>query len=401
MNTIRFALAACVLLLAGRTATAQVIDAGPLKFHEHLIMDGYTYPFGLAAADFDGDGDLDLSSADALPNNSLYWFENDGKGVFKKHFVQRDDPQRLERHAVGDIDKDGKLDIVIVKNLFGDLLWFQNSGTPTDGKLWKRHVITRKKLPGAYDVALADFDADGDLDVAASSWRLSNNFVWFENDGTPAEGEWVMHMIDDDVAETRMMRTADIDGDGDADLVGSAREAPLVVWYENTKPMSRVVWKKHVIDDESVQPIHGDTVDMDADGDLDLLMAFGMTFSGNPDTEQIAWYENDGTPAAGKWKKHLIRKGLHGAFETVAADLDGDKDLDVIGTAWGERGQVFWLENTGSTEAEWPRYLLKDNWPRANQVIIADFNGDGRPDIVAAAERPILEVRWWKNLEGK
>ena len=51
-----------------------------IQFTEHLIMDGYTYPFGIAAADLDGDGDLDLTSADALPHNDLYWFENDGAG---------------------------------------------------------------------------------------------------------------------------------------------------------------------------------------------------------------------------------------------------------------------------------------------------------------------------------
>ncbi len=373
-----------------------IIRSGPLRFEEHLIMDGYTYAYGIAAADLDGDGDLDLTSADALPNNSLYWFENNSSGVFKKHFIQRDDPQRLERHAIGDIDRDGRPDVVIVKNLFGDLLWFQNSGTPADGKLWKRHVITDKKLPGAYDVALADFDGDGDVDVAASSWRLSNNFVWFENDGTPADGQWTMRVIEADVKETRMMRACDLDGDGDADLVGTAREEPLVVWYENSGNPADNGWKKHVIDDKSIQPIHGQPIDMDGDGDLDVLMAFGMTFSGNPASEQIGWYENDGTPADGPWPLHVIHQGFHGAFEAVAADLDGDKDMDVVATAWGEPGQVAWFEN--HDKGRWSMHMIKDNWRRANQVIVADLNGDGRVDVAACAERGSLELRWWRNL---
>ncbi|MCF6285005.1 MAG: VCBS repeat-containing protein, partial [Candidatus Hydrogenedentes bacterium] len=194
-------------------------SSDPITFSEHLIFDQFSYPYGIAAGDFDGDGDLDISSADCKTNDSLYWFENDGAGRFTQHFVQKNDPERLERHALGDINGDGHLDIVIVKNLRGHLLWFENSGTPRDGKLWKRHVITTD-LPGAYDVALADIDLDGDLDVAASSWILGNQFAWFENDGSPDDGTWTKHMIEADLDETRTIRAADFAQDGDVDFLG-------------------------------------------------------------------------------------------------------------------------------------------------------------------------------------
>ena len=222
-----------VWILTTRPSACQDQNASPaIQFSEHLIADKYAYAYGIAAADMDRDGDLDLTSADYTPHNMLYLFENDGQGNFKRHYIQKDDPQRLERHMVGDVDLDGDLDVVIVKNLEGHLLWFENSGTPTDGKLWRRHVITLD-LPGAYDVALADFDKDGDLDVAGSSWVLGNQFAWFENDGTPLEGEWKKHMIEKDVAETRTMRAADFDGDGDMDLLGTGRKVAQVIWYEN------------------------------------------------------------------------------------------------------------------------------------------------------------------------
>lgn len=48
---------------------------GEIEFSEHLIMNEYAYPFGICAGDLDRDGELDLTSADALPNNNLYWFE--------------------------------------------------------------------------------------------------------------------------------------------------------------------------------------------------------------------------------------------------------------------------------------------------------------------------------------
>ena len=56
-------------------------------FTEHLIWSGYTYNYGICAADIDGDGDPDLTSSDAAENNALYWFENDGQGNFRRHFI--------------------------------------------------------------------------------------------------------------------------------------------------------------------------------------------------------------------------------------------------------------------------------------------------------------------------
>ncbi len=69
-----------------------------LRFTEHPIMDGYSYPFGIAAADLDADGDLDLTSADGTGHEKLYWFQNDGLGSFKRYLIQEKDPVRLERH---------------------------------------------------------------------------------------------------------------------------------------------------------------------------------------------------------------------------------------------------------------------------------------------------------------
>ncbi|MGE0757628.1 MAG: FG-GAP-like repeat-containing protein [Pirellulaceae bacterium] len=376
-----------------------------IRFSEHLIADKYAYAYGIAAVDFDRDGDLDVSSADYTPHNRLYLFENDGLGNFRQHHIQRDDPERLERHMAGDVDGDGDLDVVIVKNLHGHLLWFENSGQPTDGKLWARHVITTD-LPGAYDVALGDFDQDGDLDVAGSSWVLGNQFAWFRNDGAPGDSPWEKLLIEDNIPETRTMRAADFDGDGDLDLLGTARKVNRTVWYENQREAQAIAWRKHVIDSRSPCPTHGNPVDMDGDGDLDVVMALGFYYRpGSRDAtaserradNQIVWYENDGQPARGPWRKHVVGPEFDDAFEAVASDLDGDGDVDIAATSWRNPGRVAWFENQGDPRGRWDRHLLKNNWRSANQVLIADLNGDGRPDILACAEHGSYELRWWRN----
>jgi hypothetical protein len=378
--------------------------ANSIQFSEHLIAEKYAYAYGIAAGDIDGDGDLDMTSADYTPHDMLYLFENDGSGSFKRHLIQKEDPERLERHRLGDVDGDQDLDVVIVKNLRGHLLWFENNGSPFDGKLWRRHVITTN-LPGAYDVTLADFNQDGHLDVAGSSWVLGNQFAWFENDGNPAGGEWKKHLIEKDVPETRTMRAADFDGDGDADLLGTIRQASRVVWYENRRTADAVSWTSHVIDGESVCPAHGNPSDMDGDGDVDVVMALGFYY--RPDSDdphashtreenQVVWYENDGSRAA-PWRKHVIGAKFDDAFEAVAGDLDADGDIDVAATSWRNTGRVAWFENQGNPKGTWKHHLLKDNWRSANQVIITDLNGDGRLDIAACAEHGSYEFRWWRN----
>lgn len=383
-----------VMALAGGAARADEI-----RFTEHLISSDYGYAYGIGVADIDRDGDLDLTSANAMAHNStqncLYWFENDGKGNFQRHVIAKDDPGRLERHQIADINRDDFPDVVIVENQHGHVVWYQNSGRPRDGQPWKRHFITKGNLPGAYDVAVGDLDRDDDLDVAASSWSTGNQFAWFENDGSPADGEWTKHSIEENIAETRTVRAADFDGDGDLDLLGTASADGLVLWYENSGKPATEPWKRHLIDTAG-RPLHGQPADMDGDGDKDVVLALGM--SGQPGRQQpanqIAWYENAGKEG---WKNHFIREPFEDGFEAVAADLDGDGDMDVVATSWRKPGRVAWFENTGDPKGRWTMHLLKDNWRSANQVIVADFNGDKRPDIAACAEHGSLELRWWQN----
>ena len=364
-----------------------------INFTEHLAMGGYNYAYGISAVDLTGNGVLDLVTPDT--EVGLYWLENDGQGNFTRHIIHERENEWLERHAIADINGDGRPEIVIVDNIQAALLWFEYEGDPRLRSSWRHHYITMGDLPGAYDVAVADFDGDGDLDVAASSWRKGNQFAWYEN----RDGEWIKHIIEDNIAETRTIHAVDIDGDGKIDLLGSARVANQVVWYENPGDPVNQPWRKHIIDD-APQPIHGHPVDMDGDGDVDVVMALGMLPPEQGaafEHHQIVWYEHEGNPTKGPWRKHIICERFPHAFEAIAADLDNDGHIEVVATAWNETGRVALFKHRGDPRGPWDMQILKDGWTNANMVITADINGNGRLDIVAASERGSNEVRWWRN----
>jgi len=361
-----------------------------MKFTEHLIMAGFGYSFGLALGDLAGSGRLDITAADA-DGRALYWFANEGEGRFTRRMIQRDHPkERLERHAFGDVSGSGRLDVVIVENLTGDLYWFENPGPPFGDECWRLHEITIGGMPLAYDVALADLNGNDRLDVAASGWR-ANQIAWFENPGSDG-GPWGRHAIDGDLAEARTIRVADFDGDGRPDLLATGVMAGQVVWYQN--PGGAGEWKRHVIDGATPRPVHGEVVDMDGDGGCDVVMATGMQADA---PGSVVWYEADGD-RTGSWRKHVICADLPQAYEAVAADLDGDGAMEVVATTWGENGGLHLFRHDGDPRGSWEKETIRDGWPRANQLAIGDLDGDGRPDIVAQAERGTNELRWWRNL---
>jgi hypothetical protein len=399
-------LAALSLALPARGAaaapeSATISASGPLRFEERLICGDGKYIYGIAVADLDRDGFLDLTCADVRVKE-LRWYRNDGHGNLTAQAVYEDPtepPAYLERHAIGDVNGDGLPDIVIVLNRVGHVLWFENPGRLTEGAIWQRHVVTESLLR-AYDVALADFDGDGDLDIAASAFR-GDCFAWLENPGPAGLAQpWPQYVFDTNVANTRTIEAGDINRDGKADLLGTATYGNLTAWYENTGEAAEKRFRRHVIDAQTVQPTHGHLADLDGDGDLDVVMACGMRAKRDAtDSHQVVWYENAGAPGDGsRWEKHLIGELLYG-FEAVAADLNGDGHLDVVATGCngGEEneGEVCWFENPGEPRGPWARHSIKP-LRGATQVVTMDLDKDGRLDVAAATETGTL--RWWRNL---
>lgn len=196
---------------------------------EHLIADGFNCPFGIGAADIAGDGDLDITVPDVWSlgyqdwRSALYWYENTGDpDAWVQHQIASGNGF-LERHATGAINNDGRPDIAMGDNLHGGVFWFENAGAAP----WPRHEITANLEGNGGDytrrvsnIALADFDKDGLLDVVVGGYN-EGLVALLRNPGTDAP--WQQFNIEAKFSTTRMMRTGDVDGDGWQDVVASTQ----------------------------------------------------------------------------------------------------------------------------------------------------------------------------------
>ena len=215
--------------------------------------------------------------------------------------------------------------------------------------------------------ALGDIDRDGDLDIA-------HNGFWLENPLPSGNilGAWPRHDIDSAWFDLRTgVLVADINGDGRNDVVLAPSESAdgRFVWYEASNPKNGP-WVEHLIDD-SVSYFHTfKAADVDRDGDLDLVTA-EMHQSDDPD--EVSVYRNQGGGLA--WLQQVI--GTTGSHNLRIADIDRDGDIDVVGVNWHESAAdgaavTLWRNNLQAVGAPPPP-------PTGRR---ADFDGDGVADIV-------------------
>ncbi|MEZ4701314.1 MAG: FG-GAP-like repeat-containing protein [Rhodothermales bacterium] len=349
------------------------------SFEKHPVALGFDGMHAVEAADLDGDGDVDLLGA-AMNASDIVWWENasgDGE-TWSLHLVA--DAFASARYVFAtDLDTDGDLDLVGAAAIADAIAWWEN----TDGVAgaWTMHTVT-DSFDFAMHVRSADMDGDGDPDLVAAALK-ADAIAWWENtDG--AAGAWVEHAIDTAFNGARHVAPVDLDGDGDMDVLAAADVGDEVAWWENTDGAG-TAWSKHGIEAGFDGANSAHPVDVDNDGDLDII--------GSADAaDQVVWWENDGN--AQGWARHVIDPAFNGAFSTFPVDLDGDEDVDVVAAA-AEGDLISWWENVLGDGTEWVEHPIESVFDFATHVCAVDMDGDGDRDVIGG--RFGGEVNWWEN----
>jgi hypothetical protein len=337
--------------------------------------------------DLDRDGRLDVIASDMRSGSILAGLAADGFAL--KPIARLRHPARIEPV---DLDGDGLEDLLVA-----DLGSYQPADHRDGAVHWLRRgkdgrftpIVIAKDLPRVADARAADFDGDGDLDVilAVFGWRKTGSVTLLEN-RTVSGGRPVFtpRVIDPRTGSIHVPVT-DVNGDSRPDIVVLfAQEHESVVAFVNTgKDLTFTPQTVYAAPHPNWGSSGIELADLDRDGDLDVILTHGDTFDDfviKP-YHGVQWLENRG---AYPYTEHTLA-AMPGAQRAQAADLDGDGDLDVVVCAMilgGELNKSLaslgWLEQVKPGVFE--RRTIEMGSPFHATLDVADYDGNGRPDIL-------------------
>ena len=348
------------------------------------------------AADLDGDGDADALSASSA-DDMVAWYENLGDGDFGARQVITTVADHVNSVFAVDLDGDGDLDVLAAgSQLAGDqewVGWHENLGGNAFGPAQSLSYDGLGIAPNIR-VSACDLDGDGDADVltVADGW---GGVRWCENEGNGSFPNWEllwgqpfspMGVIAADAV--------DYDGDGDTDLL-ACNELFLnhrrIILVENIGSGSFQTTFEFVVSTTNfaLAPIRMEAVAADLNGDGLVDLAYSSR-----DTTHIGWHQNLG---GNQFADQVNLGSVSQPWSLEVVDLDQDGDSDVL-SAGHASGRVFWLENDGSGVFG-PRQMITTEALGVASVMAGDMDGDGDLEVVSASRFP-EKIAWHENLMG-
>lgn len=337
------------------------------------------------ATDLDGDGLLDIIVCDCK-SNSVNWIRQFPAGVYTETVIS--DGLNAPAHVqVIDFDKDGDNDILVAvlglifpsNDKIGSVVILENDGK----NHFTKHVVV-EKVARVSDVRAGDLDNDGDLDLAVAQFGYDDGETrWIENLGN---WQFKSHILQN-LSGPINAEIVDIDKDGDFDIISlvSQEWEEIYCFINDGKGnfTSKLIWGSS---NEDFGSSGNYIYDLDKDGDDDILYTNGDAFDYIPPQGRpwhgVQWLENKGNL---KFEFHRICN-FTGAYNARPVDIDFDGDLDLFCISgfnlWEkpESQSFIWLENTG--KMQFVRHDIANSPTHLLTLEMGDFNNDGLMDFV-------------------
>ena len=353
---------------------------------QNIISQAADRAESVVAADLDGDGDVDVLSASA-GDGKVAWYENLGGGAFG--------PQRLisqlgtnpQQVVADDLDGDGDLDVLWTGIQSDQIVWHRNLGGGSFGPGQALSISTASPL----SITTSDLDGDGDRDIVAAFLTQNGGVAIFQNLGGGAFG--AQQSQPNVVGIYRYVRAADLNGDGRPDLLVSRQQTSEFQIIPNFGNLS--------FGAPFALPTPGgfqvtrsiEAADLDGDGNLDLLTTLNTP-------NGTYWHRNLGGGIFGP--RQTISNQVAVASDALAADFDLDGDLDVVSSGAGNFDPIGWFENLGAGTFRPYKGIVPQNNGDVNAVssiFVADVDGDSDLDVLSSSVFDD-KVAWYSNLVG-
>lgn len=358
---------------------------------------------------------------------------------FEAHTIASDIRFGYQVLAV-DLNRDGRSDVVALGALMPELVWFENPG-------WERHVIT-SEARSMINMDAADTDGDGIPEIGLAYGFSTNpsastgNIAILKHTGDPTE-PWSLTAIDA-IPTSHRIRFGDIDGDGSEVLVNAPIVHSDASGFEDPERLPTPLvyyrpgdWARQSITEENEGVVHGVMLwDGDGDGRYAVVTAGRLGIHAHLLGANESWqrerlsvgvdapYPNGGSSdlgagrlgdepffvaiepfhgnevavyrpgAGGQWQREVIDTELVNGHSLLVADLSGDGNGEIV--AAGTRGpKNLYLYRAADGDA-WQRSII-DDAIAANSCDAADFNDDGRMDVVCIDNSAPFSVKWYEN----
>jgi hypothetical protein len=278
----------------------------------------------------------------------------------------------VQNATVGDLDRDGHLDIV-----YGGY-WF--AGPDFVPRAFREPIETRELRTNSSHIL--DVDGDGWPDIITGGWS-EEGIWWYRNPGKSAVAQgtpwdqdlpWEGHRLARTRGTMEMFALHDFDGDGRPELYSANyhKTEPLEVWRFGKDAQGGFVLTPFVLGAQGGG--HGFAFgDVDGDGREDVLT-------------EVGWYQRPaGDPFAGPWKLHPESALPHPSCPFVVKDLNGDGRLDIIFGRAHDYGLYWWEQRPPLPDGTtvWSQHVIDESWSQAHALALADLDGDGQEELIA------------------
>lgn len=361
------------------SATPAAID---FKLHEINKEALYS---SVATMDVDKDGDLDIVHGGV-------WYEAPD---WTSHFVTEVEvingrPDGYS-HLELDVNQDGWLDIIHVNFRSKSIYWLEHPGA--DLGEWPKHVVD---TPGPMETGrLHDVDGDGQLDLVPSAWEFS---AWYEivQQGEENMPKWIRHEIVEEGAG-HGSGFGDVNGDGRGDYVGTKG------WAEAPEDPRNGRWTWHPEFELGRTSMPIIVADVDEDGDSDLIYAIGHDYG-------VYWEEQLLVDGQRSWQKHLIDSTWSQGHSPLWVDLDnnGKKEFVAGKRYWAHEGKdpgardplTIYRYEFDLPSRTFKRFTIQANGPAGTGLDpkAVDLDQDGDLDLVLPGRSGLY---WYENLLHK
>ena len=342
-------------------------NLGEGLFDYHSTIDNGSNGEAIHVADLDNDLLPDVIAA-WRSEDKIVWYKNLGSGNFSSEYLISDTLMDVRSMICGDFDNDGMLDVAYACEQPFSIGWHKNLGAGIFGVEQELEVFSNVIVC----LDTLDSDADNDLDIVASS-STGHEVFFIENIGAGIFSNSVL--IESGFLSANGIGTADLNGDNNPDIYVKSNTA--LKWYQNLG--SNTFSSGILVSDSLVGSFRSHAVDVDFDGDLDLV-------SSDYNSDLTVWFENDG------FGNLSSEKTLSQFFMTrfFSINVDGNPNEELI--MGGENSMLSWVDYLGSNNFTHPHFITS---PGAMlSAHFGDMDNDGDLDVLSGG----LLLGWFENV---